>query len=50
MELKFVLKVTNDPVVEELEFDTIEALQAKVAELTPPAPEPEEKPEETPAE
>ncbi len=36
MEMKFKLVVTHEPVVEELEFETLEALQAKVAELTPP--------------
>lgn len=41
MKLKFKLIVENDPVVEEHEFETLEALQAKVTELTPPAPEPE---------
>ena len=41
MELKYKLKVTHDPVVEEMEFNTIEELQAKVAELTPELPEKE---------
>lgn len=39
LNLKFKLIVTNDPVVEELEFETLEQLQAKVVELTP-KPEP----------
>lgn len=48
MTLKFKLIVTNDPKTEEFEFDTLEALQAKVVELTP---KPEEKPvEPAPAE
>ena len=42
LQLKFKLVVTNDPVVEELEFETLEQLQARVAELSPKPAEGEE--------